>query len=160
MTLSQRTPLQTEEIKLLWDNIGQNEYIKLVLILIYSGVRINELLNLKKIDVNFSEQVFYVRHSKTNSGIRTVPIADKVLPFWKSFIEKSKSPYVFVGVNGNPLTYENFKKRYYKPLMEQLGLNHTIHETRHTCIRSINYAKRKSNNDKVYSGSQVNNEPH
>ncbi len=127
----------TEEIKLLWDNIGQNEYIKLVLILIYSGVRINELLNLKKIDVNFSEQVFYVRHSKTNSGIRTVPIADKVLPFWKSFIEKSKSPYVFVGVNGNPLTYENFKKRYYKPLMEQLGLNHTIHETRHTCISQL-----------------------
>lgn len=132
-----RNAFTTEEIKLLWDNIGQNEYIKLVLILIYSGVRINELLNLKKVDVDFKEQVFYVRQSKTKSGIRTVPIADKVLTFWKSFIEKSSSQYVFAGISGNKLTYENFKKRYYKPLMEQLGLNHTIHETRHTCISQL-----------------------
>lgn len=132
-----RNAFTTDEIKLLWDNVSQNEYIKLVLILIYSGVRINELLNLKKVDVNFAEQVFYVRQSKTTSGVRTVPIADKVLPFWKTFIRKSNSQYVFAGISGNQLTYENFKKRYYKPLMEQLGLNHTIHETRHTCISQL-----------------------
>lgn len=132
-----KNAFSTEEIKLLWDNIGQNEYIKLVLILIYSGVRINELLSLKKVDVDFKEQVFYVRQSKTASGVRTVPIADKVLPFWKTFLEKSNSTYAFAGVSGDKLTYENFKKRYYKPLMEQLGLNHTIHETRHTCISQL-----------------------
>lgn len=127
----------TKEIKLLWDNVNQNEYIKLILILIYSGVRINELLNLKKVDVNLDEQVFCVRVSKTTAGIRTVPIADKVLPFWKSFINKSNGSYTFEGINGKPLTYDNFKKRYFKPLMEQLGLNHTIHETRHTCISQL-----------------------
>lgn len=132
-----KNAFSTKEIQFLWDNINQNEYIKLVLILIYSGVRINELLNLKKVDVDFSEQVFYVRQSKTKSGIRTVPIADKVLPFWKSFLSKSNCEYAFTGISRNQLTYDNFKRRYYKPLMEQLGLNHTIHETRHTCISQL-----------------------
>ena len=81
----------TEEIKLLWDNIGQNEYIKLVLILIYSGVRINELLNLKKIDVNFSEQVFYVRHSKQIQAFVQFLLQIKYSPFGNPLLKNPKA---------------------------------------------------------------------
>ncbi len=136
-TSQPKNAFSSDEIQLLWGNINQNEYIKMVLILIYSGVRINELLNLEKSDVSLEEQVFYVRKSKTASGVRTVPIADKMLPFWKSFIKKSKCKYAFSNINGERLTYENFNKRYFKPLMEELNLKHTIHETRHTCISQL-----------------------
>lgn len=130
----QRQAFSTEEIQLLWDNAQKNEYVPIVLILIYSGVRISELLDLKKEDVNLDEQWFYVRASKTNAGVRIVPIADKVLPFWEEFIKRSACQYAICNVKGQYLSYDNFKRRYFYPLMENLGMKHTPHETRHTFI--------------------------
>lgn len=132
-----RNAFSTAEIETLWDNIENNQYISIVLMLIYSGVRISELLDLKKEDVHLEEQWFKVQASKTTSGIRIVPIADKVLPFWKNFMEKSKSDYAVCTIEGKKLSYDNFKKRYWQPIMEQLNMKHTIHETRHTCISQL-----------------------
>ncbi len=132
-----RNPFSSDEIRMLWGNIEKNQYVKLVLMLIYSGVRISELLELKKEDVHLDEQWFKVRASKTNAGIRIVPIADKVLPFWKMFIEKSTCEYAVCTTDGQHLSYENFSKRYWRPLMEQFNLKHTIHETRHTFISQM-----------------------
>lgn len=133
----EKTPFSTAEIKYLWDNLNQSEYIKTILMLIYSGVRINELLNLKLEDINLERQYFYVRKSKTESGIRIVPIADKVFPFWKELFDNSKCEYLINNVHGEYLAYSNYHKQYWQPLMQRLGLNHTIHETRHTCITQL-----------------------
>lgn len=126
-----------EEIKILWDN-QNNEHVKIVLILIYSGVRIGELLALKKEDIELENQMFSVKQAKTKSGIRRVPIADKVLPFWKYFLSISECNYVFTNKSRKEaLRYFNFKDNYFTPLREALGFNHTIHETRHTCISQL-----------------------
>ena len=58
--------------------------------LIYTGVRITEFLELKKENVNLKEQYFDVIKSKTENGIRRVPIADCVLPFFKNWYEYSE----------------------------------------------------------------------
>lgn len=128
----------SEEIKMLWKH-QDNEHVKIVLILIYSGVRIGELLALKKEDVELENQMFSVKQAKTKSGIRRVPIADKVLPFWNYFISISECDSVFTNKNNRTkaLQYFNFKDNYFKPLREALGFNHTIHETRHTCISQL-----------------------
>ncbi len=44
--------------------------------LIYPRVRIGELLELKKENINLKEKWFDVTASKTTAGIRRVPIAD------------------------------------------------------------------------------------
>ena len=129
-----RDRFSTEEINKLWKAYEQNDKISIVLILMYSGVRIMELLDLKKEDVDFENQCFEVRASKTSAGIRTVPIADKLLPLWKDFFNRSKCEYVFCNLQGQKMTYDNFKKRYWFPLMDELGMNHVPHETRHTFI--------------------------
>lgn len=126
----------TEEIELLWKNTN-NDCVKLILMLIYSGVRVSEFLNLKKEDLHIDEQYFYVRASKTNSGIRIVPIADKVMSFWRYFLEKSVCDNVICTEDGERLTYDNFRKHYFNQVMLDLNMNHTIHETRHTCISQL-----------------------
>lgn len=130
---SQRRAFTKEHIELLWSVAHTNPNVPIVLMLLYCGVRINELLNLKKEDVNLKEQWFRVRASKTNAGIRIVPIADKVLPFWKEFMKRSKCPYAVCTTDGEPMTYDNFRKNYWHPLMEQLNMDYIPHETRHTC---------------------------
>jgi len=127
----------TEEIKLLWDHLADQPYIGMILVLIYSGVRISELLDLKKEDVHLDQQWFFVQASKTNAGIREVPIADKVLPIWQFFFNKSQTEYAFTTIDGQKFGYENFRKRYWAPLLQQLNLKHTVHETRHTLISQL-----------------------
>lgn len=130
---SERRAFTREHIDLLWSVAENNSNIPLVLMLLYSGVRINELLNLKKEDVNLDEQWFRVRASKTHAGIRIVPIADKVFPYWKQFMERSKCAYAVSTPEGEQLGYDNFRKHYWHPLMAKLNMDYIPHETRHTC---------------------------
>ena len=78
-----RNKFTKENIECFW-NQKDDKYYQIVLMLIYTGVRISELLDLKKENVFLGEQYFDVLISKTENGIRKVPIADKILPFLNS----------------------------------------------------------------------------
>lgn len=71
-----------EEISLLWE-YKEDPYYQIILILNYTGIRIGELISLKKENLRLNEQYFVIVKSKTQNGIRKVPIADKIMPFLK-----------------------------------------------------------------------------
>ena len=72
----------------MWKVVDSDEYLMFPIILIYTGIRIGEFWNLKKEDVHLEERWFYVRESKTESGIREVPIAEKIVPFFEHWMSK------------------------------------------------------------------------
>ena len=76
-----RNKFTNEQIARLWE-LAEDPYYQIVLMLIYNGCRISEFLDLKKENVHLEEQYFDVIASKTENGLRKVPIADKVLPFY------------------------------------------------------------------------------
>ena len=78
-----RNKFDKYELERIWMQ-QEDKYYQIVLMLIYSGVRISEMLDLLKSDVHLEEQFFDVIDSKTENGIRKVPIADKVLPFFRA----------------------------------------------------------------------------
>lgn len=138
-TARERVRISDDTINRLWA-ISESTEAQIALMLIYSGARVSELLNLKKEDVFLEERYFKVRESKTSSGIRVVPIAEKVYPFWEHFMKTSPCEYVLYSMQGKHIIYDNFAKHYWKPLMKQLGTDHVIHETRHTCISLLTLA--------------------
>mgnify|MGYP000777746525 CR=1 FL=1 len=81
-----RNKFTKEQIARLWE-LAEDPYYQIVLMLIYNGCRISEFLDLKKENVHLEEQYFDVIASKTENGLRKVPIADKVLPFYKAWYE-------------------------------------------------------------------------
>lgn len=132
--ISERKRFSSNELNSLWNASSDNIGVQMVVILIYSGLRISEFLNLKKSDCHLDKKYITIQKSKTDAGVRIVPIADVVLPFWKSMIDRSKCEYVASTIEGKKFTYDNFSKRYYKPLMSEFHMEHTVHETRHTFI--------------------------
>ena len=128
-----------EEIERLW-TLAEDPYYQIVLMLIYNGCRISEFLDLKKEDVHLDEQYFDVIASKTENGLRKVPIADKLLPFYKTWFEGSACEYLLHTPDQKHFDYRNYFDSYFTPLMEQLGLDHTPHDTRHTCISLLTEA--------------------
>ena len=81
-----RNKFEKDEIELIWKQ-KDDKYYQIILMLLYNGVRISELLDLKKENVHLDEQYFDVISSKTENGIRKVPIADKGYLFIKTGIQ-------------------------------------------------------------------------
>lgn len=123
------------EIDRLWAMDTSNG-VSTVLMLIYSGVRISELLNLKKADVHIKERYFNVIASKTEAGIRTVPIAQKVFPFFRSWYERNDNEYL-ISDNNLQIKYYDYIHHYWQPVMTALGSKHLPHDTRHTTISML-----------------------
>lgn len=128
-----RHPFKKKEIQTLWNAVDTNEYLQIILILIYTGCRISELLNLKKDDVHLQNRWFFVRESKTDSGIREVPIAEKVVPFFQHWMQKD-CDFLICTPEGKPFLYRNYYDSYWKPIMDELHMIHRPHDTRHTCV--------------------------
>lgn len=150
-----RKPFTKKHIKTLWDAQESNEYLSVILILIYTGVRIGELLDLEKKDIHLDERWFYVKESKTESGIREVPIAEKVVPFFEYWMKKD-CDHLICTPDEQPFKYRNYYDSYWIPLMIQLNMGkyvtkedkkepvyegHRPHDTRHTCVSLLTEKK-------------------
>ncbi len=130
----------TSEIENLWQKQDVDIYVSVALILIYTGVRINELLDLKKEDVHLDERWFYISKSKTAAGIREVPIAEKIVPLFEYWLSRP-CEHLICSVRNNKMEYVNFFNQRWKPMMQKLEMTHMIHDTRHTCISLLTAAK-------------------
>ena len=128
-----------EQIDTLW-KFKNDKYYQIILILTYSGVRINEILNLKKKHVFLDEHYIFIEKSK-NKKQRKVPINDHIYPFIKNWYESSQCEYLLHTEKQQQFKYRNYYDSYFVPLMEQLGLDQTPHCCRYTCISLMTDAK-------------------
>lgn len=137
-----RTPFTTDQVDRLWEVHESNEYYSIILMLIYTGLRIGELLDLEKKDVHLGERWFFVKESKTDAGIRSVPIARKIMPFFEYWYNKNDCPYLISTPDAQHFEYRNYFDSYWKPLLKHIGMeSHRPHDTRHTCISMLTAAK-------------------
>ena len=123
-----KVPFSEEEIKVLWDN--QNNYmIKYVLVLLYTGFRIAEFIELKPIDVDLENKTITGGLKTVAGKNRVVPIHHKILPFVTEMAAHEKE--YLVTINGENVIVNTFRKHFKKELKE-ISMVHIPHETRHT----------------------------
>lgn len=129
-----RNKFSKEEVERVW-TMKDDPYYQIVLMLLYNGCRISEFLDLKKENVHLDEQYFDVIASKTENGLRKVPIPDKLLPFYKDWYNRfPECEYLLANPEGKHFLYRNYKDSYYTTIMEQIGISWSPHCTRHTTI--------------------------
>lgn len=127
-----------EEIQVLWDNADTNIHAQTVLILIYTGMRVGELLELRAENLHLDE-AYAIGGSKTEAGRdRIIPFHNKILPIVKARYEKYGC--IVPNKKGEPLVYRSFQ-RYFGNLMDEFGWSHKIHDTRKTGISLMHRAE-------------------
>lgn len=133
-------PFSNDEIKMLWDNISI-PFVDTILIMIYSGYRINELLEMACDDnINLEEKVF-VGGFKTDAGKdRLVPIHSKIFPLVKNRF-KSGDYFILNKRDGNRMKYQNYRSNYFDKIMVKLKMDHLPHDCRHTFATLLNNAE-------------------
>ncbi len=103
---------------------------KMVLIMIYTGMRRGEAIDLKLSDIDMTERLIRIRQSKTAAGVRIIPIAGQIYDAVQDLYLRSRSGYLFEH-NGRKYSITRFAESF-TALMDKLGMDHIPHETRHT----------------------------
>jgi integrase len=139
----EKKPFTREEIKVLWQNLDWTfkgskktilEGIKvadIILILIHTGMRIDELLNLKAEDVHIAERYIKVNGTKTNNAARLVPIHKNIIPLLEARLATGTENLI-ADLQGQKVEYSNFRSPAYRDFCIATNMEHSIHETRHT----------------------------
>ena len=127
-----------EEIDILWKNKNK-EIVDTILILLYTGMRINELMDLKKSSIHL-DRMGIITGSKTEAGKdRFIPINEKILPLIKERM-KNKTEYLIITNRFKPYTYQGYRKNFVNALYS-LGIEkHTVHDCRHTTATLLSNA--------------------
>lgn len=126
-----RKPFTKEEIKKLFDNVDKLEWTDTVLIMIFSGLRVGELLDLKIENIHLEER-YMIGGLKTKAGInRIIPINKKIEPFIRKYYNP-ENEYLITNFKGNKMQYSNYRREKFDNVMEKLKMKHNPHECRHT----------------------------
>lgn len=131
-------PFSRQKINLLWVHCDEPG-VDTVLILLYTGMRVGEMLALQKTDVNIRQGYIRITKSKTASGIRTIPIHHQIFPL---IVRRMKS-------SGSSLIADSEGKQYdyscyciiWRSVMQIIKANgHTTHDCRHTVATLLDNA--------------------
>lgn len=148
------TPFTDEEIDLLW-KYSDNDIAAATLIMIYTGMRVTELLQIQVANIHLDEH-YMVGGIKTKAGKnRNIPIHDRILPLVERFMSRG-SEYLYGDISGKPYTQKRFADSLFTPLMKNLGLKHLTHDCKHTCATKMEAAGIPLLHRKLILGHQVN----
>lgn len=132
-------PFTTQAINRLWRL--ESTLRDIPLILLYSGMRASELINLKSRDVNRKQRTIKITSAKTKSGIRTIPIHDRI---WPIVARRLDAVYVIQECR----TYSSLSRKFDKA-MRAINAKHTTHDCRHT------FATRLDNEGANYNAKRL-----
>ena len=127
--------ISKEDIKTITSTSDHNFYYDISLILLYTGLRITELLEMRKENV-FSREKYMIGGIKTKAGKnRIIPIHDFIL---KRIIEHMNTPGEYlINNDGARIPYTSFRYNWMKdPILKK----YKIHTTRHTFISFLHSA--------------------
>lgn len=125
---SNRVPFTTDEINILW-NIASQEWIDTILFMLYTGFRIGEMITIESQNVDINQMIIK-GGIKTSAGKnRIVPIHPRILSIVQNRLSDGHT-YLF-SYNHKKLTKSSYYI-YWGTIMQQLGMQHTPHDCRHT----------------------------
>lgn len=123
---------------------GKKDKLYGIILCLYSGLRIGELIALQWSDIDFTKGILTVSKSchdgkagliidepKTATSRRVIPLPKQLLPILKGIKKKSHSPFV-VSANGKPVSVRSYQ-RSFELLLKKLKIPHRgFHSLRHT----------------------------
>lgn len=141
-------PFTCEDINRLWNSLNI-PWVDSILIYIYSGFRLSELLNMPVADINIHDMTF-TGGIKTAAGKnRIVPIHSKIQPLVLSRLQHARRTLFDVSINeyyacfNNAMTAANITEK------------HTPHDCRHTFSTLLDNAGANPNNVKRLMGHSL-----
>jgi integrase len=132
---AEKHALTAQQLQILWDSVEYTPNARYILILCYTGMRLNEMLDATTANYH-PDDGYFITGSKTEAGKdRVITISPKIRPFFDSF---GKGDLLFFDRH---ITEKKFREDIFYPTLQTLGIDHckpdgshylTPHCCRHT----------------------------
>ena len=121
-----------------------------IVLCLYTGLRLGELLALKWVDISFTHGTinvdktsaflkdtdgdyrFYVDTPKTDSSVRTIPLPRELIPYLRKMKKESKSDYVICTNKGTQVINRSYQTTFARILKKAKVEYKNFHALRHT----------------------------
>lgn len=124
-----------QKINRLWKSVDCPG-VDTVLILLYTGMRCGEMLQLQKNDVHLRQRYIRITRSKTAAGIRIIPIHHRIAPLIEARM-KSPGDALICDTTGRPYNYGRYCT-VWRTVMHRIRADgHTTHDCRHTVAATL-----------------------
>lgn len=101
-------------------------------LLLYTGMRIGELLDIKTENVHL-EEGYIIGGNKTKAGTnRVIPIHDEIKPLVAELYNPESKYLIVTTFLKRQVSYTNYMNYFWNIMKKDLNLNHSPHSTRHT----------------------------
>lgn len=128
--IKEKTPFSLEEIEKI--KAFQYPMNDIAIILLYTGMRIGELLEIETKNVNLEER-YMIGGKKTKAGKdRVIPIHNEIFDLVKTRCENGHK--YLITHKGKQLNYITYTRNYWERMLKILGKKYTPHATRHTFV--------------------------
>lgn len=127
-----------QKINRLWKSVDSHG-VDTVLILLYTGMRCGEMLQLQKTDVHLRQRYIRITRSKTAAGIRIIPIHPRIAPLIESRM-KSPGDALICDGDGRPYNYGRYCTIWRSVMHRIRADGHTTHDCRHTVATLLDNA--------------------
>lgn len=127
-----------QKINRLWKSVD-SPGVDTVLILLYTGMRCGEMLQLQKVDVHLRQRYIRITKSKTAAGIRIIPIHHRIAALIESRM-KSPGDALICDVDGQPYNYGRYCTIWRSVMRLIRAEDHTTHDCRHTVATLLDNA--------------------
>ena len=134
---AEKLAFSTEQVQRMWESAYNVPGMNYVLVLCYTGMRLNELLGARTEHYN-AEEGYFITGSKTAAGKdRIITISPRIAPFFDSF---AKGEYLFFADGERP-SEKKFRSDTFYPALQALNIDvlkadgshlYTPHCCRHT----------------------------
>ena len=134
LTATKKDAFTEEEVTALWNDYNAgNKFTAYALIMIYTGMRIGELYELKKENLHLAES-YMIGGIKSKAGTnRVIPIAEHIMPLILEVANNSKNGIIDIG---NDTFY-----KYWAIMTERAGVRPLkSHSCRHTTATTLSLA--------------------
>lgn len=126
--------LQHEQLIQLRELVKTSTEERAIIEVLYAtGVRISELANIKKEDINWSERTIHIPNGKRKKA-RIVLFTRSCAEYLESYLRTrlDSLPYVFVNTTGTDAACPRTIQKWFKKYSKILGMRMTPHTLRHT----------------------------
>ena len=123
---------EVQSIRSMTDDARLGETARIALTLIYTGMRLNELLTARRENVH-ADEGYLIGGEKTEAGRdRVIPLHPDIMPYILQWLDGNDTPYLIPSKYGLPRDHNNVRKSF-NSLMCKLGIEGvTPHTCRHT----------------------------
>jgi len=131
-----RQPFTPEQVAALW-NIQGDDWVDTVLIYLYTGFRLTELLNMKTEQVNIKNWYFQGGIKSASGKDRIVPVHPRIQPLVQALVDQGNK-YLF-SYQGKKVSQSQYYI-FWKEVMQKIDADKTPHEARHTFETNLDNA--------------------